>query len=115
MESRDASTSIQENKMRQLSAAIGVLLIAAPLGACATPHSEQVDGDCPRTAAPRRERVMEHDILNDAYLRTWVHADALRTLVRRYVEEKGVLPADLTALTSLRSELPLLWDGWGYA
>lgn len=58
---------------------------------------------------------MAHDVLNDPYLRTWVHADALRTLLRRYVEENGVLPSDLTELTSVGKDLPLLWDGWGYA
>lgn len=93
--------------------ALGILVIAIPLGACAT-HPGRVYGECPRSAAPRRERIMEHDILNDPSLRTWVHADAIRTLLRRYVEENGVLPSDLTVLTSLGSDLPLIWDGWGY-
>lgn len=94
--------------------ALGILFIAIPLGACAT-HPGRVYGGCPRSAAPRRERIMEHDILNDPSRRTWVHADAIRTLLRRYVEENGVLPSDLTVLTSLGSDLPLLRDGWGYA
>lgn len=106
---------ILTNTMRQLPLALGALLTAAALGACATHHPAGANGDCRRAEAPRRERVMEHDILNDPDLRTWVHADALRTLVRRYVEEHGALPPDFAALTSLRGDLPLLWDGWGYA
>ena len=102
-------------KMHQFPFVCGVLLIAAPLGACAIRHPETVNGDCRSAEAPRREATMEHDILNDPNLRTWVHADALRTLVRRYVAENGTLPSDLTMLTSLGSDLPLLWDGWNYA
>jgi hypothetical protein len=99
--------------MRQ--SALGVLLVGALLNACAINHAGQVSAECLRSNAPRRERVMEHDILNDPHLRTWVHADALRTLVRRYVEDNGVLPSNLAVLTSLENGLPLLWDGWGYA
>lgn len=99
----------------RLFAVLRVLLIVGPLGACATHPPVPVSGACRRSEAPRRERAMAHDILNDPSLRTWVHADALRTLIQSYVQENGMLPSNLTVLTSLGSELPLLWDGWGYA
>jgi hypothetical protein len=101
--------------MMRLYAVLQVSLIIGPLGACTSHGPMKVIGGCRRTEATRYERVMEHDVLNDPHLRTWVHADALRTLVQRHLEENRVLPSDLTVLTSVGSELPLLWDGWGYA
>jgi hypothetical protein len=56
----------------------------------------------------------ETDIFPEAAERTWIHVDALRTLVRRYQSEQGELPRRLEDVTSLGDGLPLIWDGWGY-
>lgn len=55
----------------------------------------------------------EDDVFPDPEVRTWIHLDALRTLVRRYRMNTGKLPERLKDVSSEGDNLPVLRDGWG--
>lgn len=110
--------------LRQVALATAVIglsgcarhLVPRPAGPCDKGPSAAKKQDIRFPLAGTGKVVDTEDaVFPDPRERTWIHVDALRTLVRRYVRDHGALTLKLEEVSSLRRDLPLLWDGWGYA